>query len=390
MISRYINLQNLIEKKHSFFLFGARGTGKTSLLKELNYPIINLLQSRAFRRYLADPSLFSDEIEHTLKNSSPSKKLFIAVDEIQKLPALLDEIHHLIESHKNRLLFILTGSSARKLKRGGANLLAGRAHTYELFPLSSLETEVELNLALQIGTLPGIYTDPTSAIDSLEAYVNTYLREEILEESLVRKIDRFSRFLELAAQLNSEPINYKKLGRALNTSGPTIQDYFSILVDTLIAYRVDGWSRSVKLQLLQSPKFYFFDCGILNALSGELRSEVSPSSPRYGRLFETWMVAEIQRFNSYQRLGLKLFYWRDQNGREIDLILSRKSYDPLVAIEIKSSEAPDTMDLKALELIGEEYPKIPQWCFCRTPRSYKRQGVEFLPWRTGLARLVDL
>lgn len=389
MIDRSVKLPNIIDKNKSFFLFGARGTGKSALLAASGLPTIDLLHSRAYQRYLSDPSLFGDEIEQMLSQAE-TKPLVVAVDEIQKLPILLDEIHRLIESHPRKLLFVLTGSSARKLKRGGANLLAGRALTYEVYPICSLEIEIDLTNALRFGTLPGILTDPPNAPRSLDAYVNTYLREEILEEALVRKADRFTRFLDLAAQLNGEPINYAKLARSLKTTGQTIQEYFSILVDTLIAYRLDGWSRSVKLQLLQMPKFYWFDCGVLNAMNGDLRSELSPSTFRFGRLFETWIIAELHRYNSYGDLGLRFHHWRDKLGREVDVIASRGTGAPLAAIEIKSSEAPLPEDVSGLALFAADYPKVPLWCFCRTPRSFRRDGIEFYPWSEGLKKLSQL
>ena len=272
------------------FIFGPRGTGKTKLIESVlssNSMLISLLDSEYFQRYLTETSLFSREMTAKLKSKAQQDTLVVAVDEVQKLPMLLDEVHLLIEKYKGQLVFLLTGSSARKLRRSGANLLAARALTTYLHPLSVLELDLDLDTVLRIGSLPGVYLEQDFAKHRLRSYISTYIKEEVQEESLVRKIDRFARFLDLAGQLNGEPINHSKLGRALKTTSNTVQEYFSILVDTLLCHRVDGWSESVKRQLLQAPKYYWFDCGVLNALNGELDTEIKRSSFRYGRLFET-------------------------------------------------------------------------------------------------------
>ena len=281
---------------------------------------IDLLRGEAFQRYASRPDLLGAELGSQLKQSTHPLTL-VAIDEVQKLPSLLDEVHSLIESYKGRVAFVLTASSARKLKRGGANLLAGRALTRHLHPLSSMELDLDLARALRYGTLPAIYLDAQAyEITTLEAYVSTYLREEIQAEALVRQVDRFARFLELAAQLNGEPINFAKLARQCGVTTKTAQEYFSILVD-------------------------FFDCGVVGALTGELRSEVKPSSFRFGRLFETFLIQEMQRYSDYLDLGLRFNYWRDKDGHEVDVIVSRTSAKPLMAVEIKSSSQPSAADL---------------------------------------------
>jgi len=394
MINRYFNPSNLLNKNQSIFLFGARGTGKTALIQEAlkNQPqslIYDFLKGEVYQRYIAEPQLLRLEIEEHLQRESKGR-FIVAIDEVQRIPEVLNEVHSLIESYKSRVCFLLTGSSARKLKRGGANLLAGRAITINFHPLSILDLDLNLSRALQWGTLPGIYLDEDFALQRLNSYVGTYLREEIKEESLVRRIDRFTKFLDLAAQLNGEPINHSKLGRALSTTPNTIQDYFSILVDTWICHRIDGWSESIKRQLMQAPKYYFFDCGVLNSLNGELRTEPQPSSFRYGRLFETFIVSEIIKHSDYLELGLRLSYWRDQDGHEVDLILYRSTGKPVAAIEIKSSARPDPSDLKGLELFRIEYPNVPRFCFCTTPHTFSFEDVTFLNWKEGLKMLSDL
>jgi predicted AAA+ superfamily ATPase len=371
MIDRYLQIAKFIDRKQSIFLFGPRGAGKTKLIEmvlPINGIFIQLLESEYFHRYLSNPALFSQEIKTRMVELPSKAALLVAVDEIQKLPSLLDEIHSLIEIFKGRLSFVLTGSSLRKLKRSGANLLAARALTTYLHPLSILETELKLDQVLKIGSLPGVYLDPEFAKHRLRSYIGTYLQEEIQEESLVRKIDRFSRFLDLAGQLNGEPINFSKLGRTLKTTSNTVQEYFSILEDTLLCHRLDGWSESVKKQLLQAPKYYWFDCGVLNALNGELDTELKPSSYRYGRLFETYLVQEMIRHNDYLERGFRFFYWRDKNGAEVDLIVTRSSSKPLAAIEFKSSSAPNEEDCKGLLIFREDYPKVPCYCFSKSPK----------------------
>lgn len=393
MIKRLFNPLLLLEKAKSIALFGPRGTGKSSLLKATlekrpGVIRIDLLRGNAFQRYSATPSLFGDEVRRALVHGQGLT--IVSVDEVQKVPALMDEVHALIEEHKGNVAFLLTGSSARKLKRGGANLLAGRALTRFLHPLSSLELDLDLDRALQYGTLPGIYLERDLETTTLESYVSAYLREEVLEEALVRRVDVFTRFLDLAGQLNGEPINFTKLARQCQVSTKTAQDYFSILCDTLLCRRVDGWAHSVKRQITQAPRFFFFDCGVLNALNGELRTALKPSSFRYGRLFETFVTQECVRYNDYQDLGLRFNYWRDKEGREVDLIVSRTTAKPLVGIEIKSGSAPTEDDLVGLAIFAEDYPKAQLWCFCTTPRSYQIGRILILPWQDGLRRLAEI
>jgi predicted AAA+ superfamily ATPase len=365
MIERHLQINKFTSKNQSIFIFGPRGTGKTKLL-EKNFrdkaEIISLLEGSDYQRYLVEPSRLSSEVRLSMKSLPPGKSLVVAIDEIQKLPLLLDEVHLLIEEFKGRLCFVLTGSSARKLKRAGANLLAGRAITTFLHPISVLEADLNLDTVLTLGSLPGVYFETEFAMQRLRSYISTYIKEEVLEESLVRKIDRFARFLDLAGQLNGEPINHAKLARTLKTSSNTVQEYFSILVDTLLCHRLDGWSNSIKKQLLQAPKYYWFDCGVLNALNGELETELKHSSFRYGRLFETYLIQEFIRHNDYLERYLRFFYWRDKNGSEVDLIVARSAAVPLAAIEIKSSSNPDDGNLAGLLAFREDYPTVPLYC----------------------------
>lgn len=392
MIDRLLSLSKTLGVRRSAFLFGARGTGKTSLVKawvqsRSDVLQIDLLQPSEFSRYIKDPSQFESDLEAALKRH---KRLTVFVDEVQKLPSLLDVVHRLIENHKGRIQFILTGSSARKLKRGGANLLAGRAWTLKLHPLTHRESVDDLGRALRYGTLPGIYLDPEGMELTLQAYVDTYLREEILQEGIVRRLDGFMRFLEMAAQMNGEPANYTHIARQAGVSPNTCQDYFSILTDTWIAFRLPGWDRSTRKQLLQAPKHYFFDCGVLNATRGELRSELQASSSRYDNLFETWVIQELFRLNDYTQSDVRFHYWRANTGMEVDVLLSRGAADPHVAIEIKSHTTPREADLKGLLTFHNEYPKTRLICLCRTTRPYSAGPISMLPWEAGLDELFPL
>ena len=301
---------------------------------------------------------------------------------VQKLPELLDEVHYLIETYKGRIQFLLTGSSARKLKRSGANLLAGRAWTFKLHPLASQELELDLDKALTVGTLPGIYQEPlSSAKRSLKAYVETYLREEIMQELLVRNINRFIRLLDIAGQFNSEPVNFTSIARDSGVSVKTAQEYFDILVDTLVAFRIDGWSYSVRKQLRQGPKYYFFDCGVLNGIRGELQTELKTGSYRYEKLFETFVVNELIRANDYNELGYRFHYWRTNTGVEVDLVLTRGPNDIPKAIEIKSQSSPKKSDMKGLIAFASENKKAELFCLCQTPRKYSVGPVQVLSWK---------
>ncbi len=390
MVTRLLNLPQLLGKApQSLLLFGPRGSGKTRLslafLKgQSPVRVFDLLDNSNYTRLLTQPELFKQEVEGGLK---PRGLLTVFVDEVQRLPQLLNDVHSLIESHKGKVRFLLTGSSARKLKRGGANLLAGRAWTFHLHPLTHREGVRDLRKALSFGTLPAIYLDDASPERSLKAYVDTYLKEEIQQEALTRKVEGYVRFLEIAAQMNGAPLNFSSIARDCGVSVPTAQEFFSILVDTMIAFRLEGWSWSVRKQLRQSPKLYFFDCGVLNAVRGELTTELKSGSFRYGMLFETFIVQEICRLNDYQETGFKIFYWRSNSGLEVDLILSRGPSDRAIALEIKSSAAPTLKDLRGLHSFQSENKHTPLFCLCQTPHPYKIDGVNVLPWAEGLATL---
>jgi len=396
MVKRKLNLSKELGKKSSAFLFGARGVGKTRLarkflsaLKQHNLPTItfDLLKSEIYEKYLKQPHLFRLEVEELLKEK---ETLFVLVDEIQKIPQLLDEVHYLIESYKNQIRFLLTGSSARKLKVAGTNMLAGRALTLRLHPLSSEEISINIQQQLRLGSLPGVIFDNEAPENTLRSYVSTYLKEEIQQEALVRKISAFARFLEVAAQYHCEPINASAIGKAAGVSSDTIAQYFQILEDTLIGWKLPGWSASVKKQLRTTPKFYFFDNGVVNALRGELKVTLIESSARFGKLFEAWVIQEVFRCNDYHALDLKFSYWRTNSDVEVDLIVSRGAGQPLAAIEIKSGLTPENKDISGLRSFADEYPSVPRFCFCRAELAFSKDGVRYMPWQQGLHALKEI
>jgi predicted AAA+ superfamily ATPase len=392
MIKRYLNLQKLLGAGHSSFLFGPRGVGKTILSKQFletaaSRFVVDLLNHEKYIRYLREPGLFRKEIENKIKAGS---RTIVLVDEIQKLPALLDEVHFLIEANKDSLQFLLTGSSARKLKRKGADLLAGRAWNLKLHPLSSIEMELDLSNVLRFGSLPGIYlsnADDKAKIRTLKAYVQNYVKEEILQEAIVRKADRFLRFLDLAAQMNGEPINFTQVAKDSLVSTKTAQEYFSILEDTLLVHRLDGWTHSIKKQIQKGPKYYFFDCGVINALLGELDSEVRSGTYRYGKLFESLVVQECFRYNDYSEKDYKIYYWRTNTGAEVDLVLQKTPHHRPIAVEVKSKPNPAAKDLQGLRSFANDNPGASLICFCTTPEPYRIGDIQILPWQQGLTKL---
>lgn len=337
-IERSLNLADVLKKK-SCFLFGPRQTGKSSLIRHslAKHKVYNLLDSETYLKLSRSPERLRQEYR--------SQDKIVVIDEIQKLPSLLDEVHFLIE--EKGVHFLLTGSSARKLRHGGANLLGGRAWTRHLCPLTSTELGAQFDLvrALNQGLLPSMYFSNNSQ-DDLQAYVGTYLREEIAAEGLTRNIPAFSRFLEIAAFCNSQLLNYTKISNDAQVARSTVQEYFQILKDTLIAFELAPWKQSFKRKPLSTAKLYFFDCGVARYL--QKRFSVRPGSPEFGELFETFIFHELTAYCGYQG-SLELNYWRSKSGFEVDFILDSK-----VAIEVKSSRTVSSQDLKSLKMLKEE------------------------------------
>ena len=378
----YNRIQKLqLSSRETCFLWGPRQTGKSTLLKSLFHEAhrYDLLLSTEYQRLLRRPELIREECLASGLDGS-SQKNPIIIDEIQKLPLMLDEVHWLIES--KGLRFILCGSSARKLKRGHANLLGGRAVRYELFPLVFPEIpDFSLNKALNNGLIPRHY-DSKKPGRLIQSYVGEYLKEEIASEALTRNIPAFSRFLEVAALTNGEMLNYTNIARECGVSSPTVKEYFQILEDTLIGRYLPAFHKRKKRRLVSSPKFFFFDLSPIVFLTR--RGRVEPGSELFGRAFEHFIWMEITAHSSYSELFYPITYWRTASGFEVDFILG----DHDIAIEVKSTELAGSTHLKGLRRFKEEYQV--KRCILVSMDSKSRQTedrIEIPPWRVFLERL---
>lgn len=373
---------------NSFFLFGPRGVGKTSLLKEIlpegpNVYWFNLLDVVLSQRLMAHPETFVEMIPKHF-----GAKHWVVADEIQKLPQLLDYVHLLIEERK--IKFALTGSSARKLKRGGANLLAGRALINHMHPLTSKELgdDFDLNFNLNWGSLPKVLEGRESEVKAefLKTYVANYIHQEIKEEQIVRQLDPFVRFLEVAAQHNGSIINASKIGRDSMTDYSAVLRYFEILEDTLLGFFLDAHTQSVRKVQTTKSKFYFFDIGVKRAIEGSLGQNVRSGSYGYGQAFEHFFVLEAHRLRNYSRSTDKFSYIRTKDGIEIDLLVKRGNRE-LWAIEIKSSERVDEMEINRLLPLAEDLKADRFIVASREKQKRSLKGFEIWPWQDVLREL---
>lgn len=370
----------------SFFLFGPRGTGKTTLLKTVlpssSTEYLDLLDLELETRLLRNPGEF-DQIMKAL----PPHITHIVIDEIQKIPALLNEVHRNIEASKKRF-FVLTGSSARKLKRGQANLLAGRAFSYNLYPLTVSELGKDFNLdkALQFGTLPEAVTlaDENDKIKYLKTYAQTYLKEEIFAEGLVRNLPTFRNFLPLAATQNGQIISWSSFAQDVGVDAKTIRSYFTILEDTLIGTILPAYVKSLRKQQRTHPKFYFFDTGVKRALAGELSLPLVPSTTEYGRAFEHFIITEMIRAADYEEKDFKFSYFATQNT-EVDLVIERPG-KPTIFAEIKSSDHIKEK-LYPLNLLVQDQKNAVGICVCKEKRKRKIGSILICPWQEAWAEI---
>jgi len=341
LIQRTLDLKNLLSKK-SFFLFGPRATGKSSLIKQVlseSSMTIDLLNSRLYLRLLDSPHDLESIID------SGNKGQVIVIDEIQRIPELLNEVHRLIEDKK--LTFLLTGSSARKIRRGKANLLAGRVWEARLFPLTWKEIpDFDLNRYLRYGGLPPVYMSKYPE-EELDAYVNTYLKEEIMAEGLIRKLPPFSRFLRSIAPANGEMINFTKIANDCQVPPSTVTEYVGLLEDTLVSFLLPAWTESKRRKAISTGKFYFFDPGVTHTLSGT--EVIDRNSHLYGKAFEQFIGMEIRAYLSYKRKKVQLSYWRSVHGYEVDFLMGRQT-----AVEVKASQKISQRDFKGLKALEEE------------------------------------
>ncbi len=379
-----------LPKTKSFFLFGARGTGKSTLLKatfsDSHAYRLDLLLPSIEERLARDPESLIGEI-----NALPSRIDTVVLDEIQKVPKLLDVVHYILENETRQWRFILTGSSGRKLKRDGANLLAGRAFVRELFPLviSELGDAFNLNDAMCWGTLPYLFSteDAEEKDDYLASYVRTYLSEEIQREQIVRNLDPFRRFLEVAAQYNGKIINHSNIARGIGVDPKTIASYYSILEDTLLGHILLPFSFSFRKKLIKSPKFYFFDTGVSRAAARILSVRLVPGTSVYGETFEQFVVTQTIHGLRYSKPETKVSYYKDENDIEADLVIE-KSGEPLLFVEIKSTLQVSESNIKSLKIIRKDFPdaRFQLWSQDKVRRLI--DGVEVMPWTDGLRLVV--
>ncbi len=383
MFNRLLNFS----KNNSLFLFGARGTGKTFLLKEHFKPphaaYFDLLSPEQNETYSLRPQTLIEQLA-ALGNETE----WIVIDEIQKVPKLLDVVHQQIES--SRFKFALSGSSARKLKRGGANLLAGRAFVNHIFPLTARELGEQFSLesALAWGTLPRLFAFESEADkrDFLRTYAHTYLKEEITEEQVVRRLDPFRRFLIVAAQMSGQIINYSKIAREVGASTPTVQTYFQILDDTLVGFLLEPFHESIRKRQLGNPKFYFFDSGVQRALNNTLTVELQPQTYAFGIAFEHFVINEINRLQSYGKKDYRLSYLRTKNGVEIDLVIERPGLKRAL-VEIKSTARVTEDDVRALQQLGNDIPNSETFCLSLDPTPKRIGAAACFPWLRGLEEI---
>ena len=372
IIKRILGIRALTDQ-NSYFLLGPRGTGKSYMIRhglkahEIDY--IDLLSSKTLLLLQRDPSALESMIFKPL----------VVIDEIQRVPELLNEVHRLIEERGVR--FLLTGSSARKLKRDGVNLLAGRAYRAELFSMTWQELSAhkifDLKQYLTVGGLPKAYV-AKEYFDYLYAYVDTYLREEIQAESLVRNLPNYARFLEMAAQMNGEMVNFSKVASDAQLALNTVRDYFQILQDTLLGYFLPTWKKSNKRKAIQTPKFYFADIGVAHALRNI--ENVQENTDLYGRAFEHFIGNELRAYVSYARKRVPITYWRSTSQFEVDFVIGDD-----IAIAVKSGKKVTERDHKGLHAIAEEQKWKHLLLVSRDSqaRSFKT-GVQHIYWEEFL------
>ena len=369
-VNRKLNIVDVLSRK-SAFLFGPRQSGKSSLIRETlrDAQIFDLLSSETFIRLSQNPRY----IEETCTPERP-----VVIDEIQKLPLLLDEVHRLIESRGFR--FLLTGSSARKLRTAGVNLLGGRARVKRLHPFSASELgeAFDVNRAVNYGLIPSIWFS-SEPDEDLADYVDEYLRQEIIAEAAVRNLPAFSRFLEVAALCNGEQIDYTKISGDAKVPRSTVQEYFRILRETLLADEVPVWKRGQKRKTVETSKFYLFDTGVVRWLSR--RGAMSPASSEYGHAFEAWVHHELRCYLDVRTRDGEIAYWRTQTGLEVDFVVGS------CAIEAKSTDNVGKGDLKGLKAIGDEGGVVRRVLVCREPVSRVVDGIEILSVRDFIDRL---
>ena len=343
MIERILQIKKELDS--SIFLFGARQTGKSTVLQQQfpNSIYIDLLDSTLRERFSRRPALLYEMLQDKEEGT------LVIIDEIPEVPELLNEAHRLIV--KQGLVFILCGSSARKLKRKGKNTLGGRAFPVYFYPFVSAEIpEFDIDRAVNYGMIPPHYLAKNPS-RLLAAYIEVYLKEEVKEEALIRNLKAFQRFLEVAALTDGEMVNNNNIATDCGVSATTVSAYFDILEDTLIGYRIPAFQKVMKRRLVQAPRFYYFDVGVANHLSH--RKDLVRGTPEYGNAFEHLVIQELYAWLHYTHSEEELSYWRTYTGLEVDAVIG----DARAAIEIKSVEEVMPKHLKGLKAFGEEHPQ---------------------------------
>ncbi len=359
--------------RKSHFLLGPRQTGKSYLIRQAlpKARVYDLLDSSVYLSLSQNPGRLAEEL-------MPSDRV-VVIDEIQRLPGLLNEVHRLIESRGVR--FLLTGSSARKLRGGGVNLLGGRARTRHLHPLTrhELGKRFDLTQALTRGLLPSMYFSDDPKAD-LDAYAGTYLQQEVVAEGAVRNVPAFSRFLRVAALANATLVNFTNIANDAQVPRTTVYEYFEILKDTLILHEVPAWAASKKRKPIVSSKYYFFDVGVAGSLQGR---SVSPQTPEFGLAFETYLLQELKSHGDYVS-GEPVSFWRSTSGYEVDFLIGDHT-----AIEVKAKANVGPHDLRSLRALGEERAFKRLLCVSLEPRRRQVENITILPYAQFLDRLWD-
>ena len=372
-VDRQLDIGRLLEKR-SFFLLGPRQTGKITLIQHVlpDIRFYDLLDSANYLTLSRNPGRLAEEIGSSVKR--------VVIDEIQRLPSLLNEVQRLIETRDVK--FLLTGSSARKLRRGGINLLGGRARVKYLHPLTyrELGDKFVLNQAMQRGLLPSIYFSDDPRAD-LESYAGLYLQQEIMAEGATRNIPAFSRFLKIAAHSNGGIVNFTNIASDAQVARTTVYEYYEILKDTLILRELPPWRKTVKRKPLASSKYYFFDVGVVSALQGR---PFLPGTPEFGEAFETFIMHELSSWSDYAS-GELLSFWRSKSGFEVDFIIGDHT-----AIEVKAKENVSSQDIKSLRALREENKLKHFLCVCMEKRSRDVDGIKILPYTEFLTSLWEV
>ncbi len=374
-------LEKPLKGGHSFFLFGPRGTGKTSWLRSEipNGLFIDLLNQEIFFELLQNPHRIEEMIPKGFAN-------WIIIDEVQKIPDLLNEVHRMIESYRYR--FILTGSSARTLKRKGTNLLAGRALYYKMFPLTAVElgADFQIEKSLKVGQLPTVHDQGVEAKEYLKSYIHVYLREEVMQEGLTRNAGAFARFLQTASFSQGSLLNVSEIAREVGVERTTVEEYFQITEDLLLSTRLPVFTKRAKRKTITHSKFYYFDVGVYRTLRpmGPFDSPEEAEGPA----LESLVLQEIQAINSYFDYGYEIYFWRAVDQMEVDFVL----YGPkgLIAIEVKRSKKIHSDDLKGLQAFQEDYPTAKLYLFYGGNQRLYFNNIVAIPVSDALLTLPQL